>query len=729
MSTPDLFRLLLLLLLGLLGVIAGILPSAFDKQSSLRGKSFIFGLGALCGILLLIGGSFIGTAKADQNAEWIQNVAWTLGIGYAFSLPTMLYFLITKEQAETQSPRNLLLKAVQEEVTQRLETSLHNQKMIDLAAKELPHHVGGMPISEKPQPISWFEQPKKWVSEFLRMPNLVISTTDDGEDIATEEKIIDVFKNKDGKLLILGEPGAGKSTTLLDLAKDLCVEAVADENKPIPIIVDLFSWKKNRLSLPDWLAVELKNKYGVRADITKELLDNHQLLPLLDGFDELEENRQVSCIRQINEFLETDARAQHLVVCSRLKEFERCNTPLRLNGAVCLQPLELAQMQKYLREVGCLNLWDGIKNTSDLLDLAKSPLLLTLMALASGSISISDWQKCNTPAERRRYLFDSYIKQMFKGEIKRELAPHYSQGKEPREADTLKWLVWLAKQLKDKNQTEFLIEKMQPSLLSAPLQPTYDLGIGLIFGLILGCGNLLTISVMTELRSILIITTFYGFIVGMIGGVFGKHIGLLKLIIPSETLKWSWVNTRYNPKGKFISGLIGGIIGGLGLELFITLIYEPLSKPSNILIDGFRFGMVYGICFGAVIILAQGLSGSEIRIRKYPNQGIWQSAQNVVLFFSLAMLGVWLMTNLLNTISSYEGARLGLLAGIGLGTITGGIACIQHLILRLVLCVHRDIPWNYAKFLNYASERLFMQRIGGRYRFIHDLLREHFANM
>jgi hypothetical protein len=37
------------------------------------------------------------------------------------------------------------------------------------------------------------------------------------------------------------------------------------------------------------------------------------------------------------------------------------------------------------------------------------------------------------------------------------------------------------------------------------------------------------------------------------------------------------------------------------------------------------------------------------------------------------------------------------------------------------------IPWNYADFLDYAEKLDLIDRVGGRYRFYHDLLREHFA--
>ncbi|MDZ8259566.1 hypothetical protein [Nostoc sp. ChiQUE01b] len=59
----------------------------------------------------------------------------------------------------------------------------------------------------------------------------------------------------------------------------------------------------------------------------------------------------------------------------------------------------------------------------------------------------------------------------------------------------------------------------------------------------------------------------------------------------------------------------------------------------------------------------------------------------------------------------------------------GGFACIQHVSLRLVLWCSGYIPWNYALFLNRAAQRRLIQQIGGRYRFIHRLLLDHFANM
>jgi ABC-type uncharacterized transport system ATPase subunit len=77
---------------------------------------------------------------------------------------------------------------------------------------------------------------------------------------------------------------------------------------------------------------------------------------------------------------------------------------------------------------------------------------------------------------------------------------------------------------------------------------------------------------------------------------------------------------------------------------------------------------------------------------------------------------------------SIIGSSFGLIVGLIVGLI-GGKACIQHFILRLILYTNGYIPWNYARFLDYAAERIFLQKVGGGYIFIHRLLLEHFAQM
>ena len=57
----------------------------------------------------------------------------------------------------------------------------------------------------------------------------------------------------------------------------------------------------------------------------------------------------------------------------------------------------------------------------------------------------------------------------------------------------------------------------------------------------------------------------------------------------------------------------------------------------------------------------------------------------------------------------------------------GGLACFQHICLRFVLWQSGVAPWNLARFLDYCVERRLLQRVGGRYRFLHRELLDHFA--
>jgi hypothetical protein len=70
-----------------------------------------------------------------------------------------------------------------------------------------------------------------------------------------------------------------------------------------------------------------------------------------------------------------------------------------------------------------------------------------------------------------------------------------------------------------------------------------------------------------------------------------------------------------------------------------------------------------------------------------------------------------------------DGAILGLVAGL----YCGGAAYVQHFVLRFLLWCGRSVPFNYPRFLDYATERILLRKVGGGYIFVHRLLLEYFA--
>ncbi len=62
---------------------------------------------------------------------------------------------------------------------------------------------------------------------------------------------------------------------------------------------------------------------------------------------------------------------------------------------------------------------------------------------------------------------------------------------------------------------------------------------------------------------------------------------------------------------------------------------------------------------------------------------------------------------------------LGLVFGLAAGLGFGGLACLQHLVLRTALTVNGFAPLRYVRFLDDATERLFLRHAGSGYLFVH----------
>lgn len=638
--------------------------------------------------------------------------------------------------------QRILLAAVKEEVTARLRQSLHNAVLINLGKESQPQQV------KRP----WDAEIKIGLKPAVPLPDTTtILQVFDSEEIA-------------GKLLILGAPGSGKTTTQLELAQALVCRAEDQPEYPVPVLFNLSSWKDDRQSLTDWLVAELKSKYGVSTKLGQEWVDNHQLLPLLDGLDELEPQRQELCVNAINQFLVSENRPLSLVVCSRSEEYSNYSTQLQLNGAIYLQPLTNNQISDYLNSINSTELWSTISSDLDLLELVRTPLLLSITVLASQEISVEEWQHLASTADRLQYLLDAYVGRMLTRDINSRA---YLKNKTPNARKTRMQLVWLAKQMLLESKTEFLIEEMQPILLKTKIaQVIYNcITWGVIQALILGLmGGLkeesiemLILRLMGVLKEesieVLILRLMGGLILGLMGGLIN---GLFGEIIEYTLEKMALIrNNKYFLKSimkwliielilgliimggnGLILGLYGGLIFGLVGDAIKTFETQKFSYKNfqkmfiSLLSSGHLIWMIAWIFFV--------FSNLDIENKNIPNQGILESAINTLklsVFYlvpsTILIFFIKLIFSIDNSLNEYliSSLKFGLFFGLLAGMLRGGTTVIKHFTLRLILYRNGYIPWNYARFLDYCTERLFLQRVGGRYRFIHKLLQDHFAQM
>lgn len=154
-----------------------------------------------------------------------------------------------------------------------------------------------------------------------------------------------------GRLVLLGEPGAGKTVLavlltlgLLDARRDGC---------PVPVLLSVSSWDPVCQALDDWTVDTLATAYyNGQVDIARTLLDRGLLLPVLDGLDEIPESARRSAIRGINHALGSD---RPIVVTCRSAEYEdviRGGAPVLLQAPVVeMQPVSVADVVAYLDDV------------------------------------------------------------------------------------------------------------------------------------------------------------------------------------------------------------------------------------------------------------------------------------------------------------------------------------------------------------------------------------------
>nr|MBN1228772.1 NACHT domain-containing protein [Anaerolineae bacterium] len=281
-------------------------------------------------------------------------------------------------------------------------------------------------------------------------------------------------------LLILGGPGAGKTTMMLRLAKMLVARAETDPEEPVPVLFNLSSWGEQRLPLGRWLADELSEKYQIPRRIGAQWLDNGQLLLLLDGLDELPAGYQGDCVRAINTFREEHGLAP-ICITSRAQEYQLLDARLRLSGAVSLKPLTPEQVDRYLAESGpeLTALRAALAEDTALQEMASTPLMLSVMVLVYHEAPVESLLALQTVEARRHHLFEAYIDRMFRR----------FKGATPfQREDTLRYTGWLADQMVRRAQAILLVEHLDDAWLESDAQRrekrTSQLVIATLIGLV-----------------------------------------------------------------------------------------------------------------------------------------------------------------------------------------------------------------------------------------------------
>jgi hypothetical protein len=560
------------------------------------------------------------------------------GASRKLSAKTRLYAPLLKSPDPEQAVQLEILRLRVKEywVDGVLKHSLHNEVLISLGKQQMDKAV---------------DAPWKYTVEVaypVELPSL-------------EKRDITAVYDATGSLLVLGEPGSGKTTTLLDLARTLLARAGNDNKERVPVVLNLSSWKKKQ-PLAEWISGELSEKYRVPRKIAHLWLQDNYLLPLLDGLDEVPTALQPDCVTAVNAYID-EFNPSGLAVCCRLNEYRWLPERLKLNGAICLEALDADEAADYLKrargELAALR--QAIASDSALRELARTPLMLSIMSLAflGGGADELIGQKGGSSEVRRKQIFRLYVEQMFQ---RKGTMPSFPKGK------TVTWLSWLAGKMKEQSESVFLVEGLQPGWLGTRAQrlaygTVVALSVALIFGviyalgspggklragLISGVGMLVGVALGCWSESPLRNGFKSGLIVGLTVGLSAGLIGLNAELIVGLSAELS-----AGLVGGLLGGLLGGSIGGLGVGSLKHIgLVETMSWRWNRFwkrtIPGLIVGLIVGLlngtnalnrltlglAFGAICGLISGLVGGftdTVKAGKVsPNQGIKLSRQNAL---------------------------------------------------------------------------------------------------
>src|SRR5664280_688952 len=329
-----------------------------------------------------------------------------------------------------------------------------------------------------------------------------------GEDLGTLQEVWAYYSAlRPGRLVVLGEPGSGKTVLALHLLLDLLdYRRHPAAPQPIPVRVNAASWNVETY-LSTWLAESLAADYGLLPPVARKLVGDGRVLPVLDEMDPLgaPPKRARAAVEQLNQ---PPWRGSPVILTCRAAVYDSVRA-LRPGGADAglhtatavtvskLSPLEICgALAGYLQADGLdPNDWAPLTRSRSLTDAPdgvladalSTPWMLTLAVSrlrAAGATAASELARCSDTDAVRNKLFAALIPAAVEARS-RDNAAHY----QPERAHA--WLASLAQHLSSQRAqgqggTDIALHELWR--MAGPRAPRYLHGLvgGLAVGLMLG---------------------------------------------------------------------------------------------------------------------------------------------------------------------------------------------------------------------------------------------------
>jgi MFS family permease len=557
--------------------------------------------------------------------------------------------------------------------------------------------------------------------DLVDRPDLLTRTSDIRMDAPDEKPrpldrdvaLSDVVDRNRG-LLVLGAPGAGKTTMLLTWLKDLLDRADRDAGAPIPVLFRLASWPSRAVPLAQWLVDELRGPlYGLPSDLAEEWIANDRVLPLLDGLDEVEPDHRPACARSIDDFHRANGHLP-LIVSSRLVDYEALELHFSLGTALVIQPLTQTQTVEHLDRLGesVAGLREAMDREPSLWALLSTPFLFNVAARAYDGRPTADVATEGSPEHRQAELLAAFVDRALR---RRQTGPRVESEAAVR---VLSYLARglgrdLALSVGIENVGVWWLPPWQRMLVKVATAIPSAILAGGAAGLLMGL--------------------FFGVPVGLGAGVLaGCGVGIALGMGKMPTPGYDTARDRRDDLGRdlkdfgFYAGLYA-VLYGIALGLvgaaagMVVGLVQAFAGSGPFFAPVGHWALV-GLVAGALLALGAMADSAKSHYAPGLRDAAWLGGAFAVI------VGVP-VTTVLGLVYGSVGVLTGVVIALTVGYAYSGRPLTGYWLSRLLLTRAGVIPLRLPRFLDLAVDRSLMVQVGGRYSFTHRLVLEYFAGL
>ncbi|WP_228122434.1 NACHT domain-containing protein [Saccharothrix syringae] len=518
--------------------------------------------------------------------------------------------------------------------------------------------------------------------------------------------VLGAFRRSGGRMVFLGDPGAGKSTTAMLLTIGLLDRRAGE---PVPFLLPLSTWDPGVEDVRTWMtrrlyedhpALRNTELYGSYAG--ELLVEQRRVFPVLDGLDQVPAAQRADALDRVNRAF---PRSQPLVLTCRTEEFADARTPVAGAHVVQLQPLDHEEIAGYLRSTAdpvTAARWEPIflhlRDEPDgrLAEALCTPLAVWLAGVVYAYGEPSELlDRARFPD--RRAIEDHLVDALVAGSFGDRGVAHQVRASQvwPRER-ARRWLAFLATQMCDRGVRELAWWDLRRSVRGPWLAALGALSLGLIGGF--GVAWLMAYASTPELAPVT------GLGAGLVVAVAALHASRLRSPKPRLGVWRSLV---------VVSGVLGTAVG---------LVFWALY--------GLSAGLVVGL--GIAVAAALRFALADNAELTHPSSPRWTMARDrVAVWTGSLVLAVVFGAAAGLVFGPYQTGMVGL--GLACGLLLGFTLSVLHLrwwwftVARIWLAVRGRLPWELTLFLEDARKLGVLRQAGAAYQFRHALVQDRLA--